>query len=215
MIVKNEERVLPRLFASLRPLIHAWSIVDTGSGDGTQELIRRELAGLPGELHERPWKNFGHNRSESLALARGRADYLLIVDADEEIEIPNGFAMPELAADQYLLMHRLKGSPDTGWRRGTLVKASLPWRYEGVLHEYITCDEPHRSEPLPGLVVWNYPDGARNADPVAKYAADARVLEAALLDEPNNARYVFYLAQSYRDSNQLEKAREAYERRIA
>jgi hypothetical protein len=215
MIVKNEARVLARCFASLRPLIHAWSIVDTGSSDGTQALIRRELGDLPGELHERPWKNFGHNRSESLALARERADYLLIVDADEELEIPPGFAMPELTAEQYLLMHRLKSAPETGWRRGTLVKAALPWRYEGVLHEYITCDEPHRSEPLPGLVVWNYPDGARNANPLEKYAADARVLEAALETEPENGRYVFYLAQSYRDSNQLEKAVKAYERRVA
>ncbi|HEY3500440.1 MAG TPA: glycosyltransferase [Polyangiaceae bacterium] len=215
MIVKNEAHVLERCLASVRPLIQAWVIVDTGSTDGTQELVRRVLADLPGELHERPWKSFGHNRSEALALARGKADYTLIIDADEELELPLDFRLPELVAEQYLLLHRLKSAPDMSFRRGTLVKSSLPWRYEGVLHEYITCDEPFRSEPLLGPVVWNHPDGARNADPVAKYAGDARLLEAALVDEPNNARYVFYLAQSYRDSNQLEKALAAYERRVA
>ena len=34
------------------------------------------------EVHERPWRNFGHNRSEVFALARGKADWLLATDAD-------------------------------------------------------------------------------------------------------------------------------------
>jgi tetratricopeptide (TPR) repeat protein len=48
-----------------------------------------------------------------------------------------------------------------------------------------------------------------------KYANDAKILEKALIDEPNNDRYMFYLAQSYRDSDQLEKSIEAYGKRIA
>ena len=55
MIVKDEVEVLSSCFASCRELIDHWVICDTGSTDGTQELIRRELAGIPGELHERPW----------------------------------------------------------------------------------------------------------------------------------------------------------------
>jgi glycosyltransferase involved in cell wall biosynthesis len=215
MIVKNESRVIERCFASVRPFIHHWVIVDTGSTDGTQELIRRSLAGIPGELHERPWKDFGHNRSEALEYARGKADYILIMDADERMEVPAGFHWPKLSADKYMIAHRHAGSPDSSWGLGTLVKASLPWRYEGVLHEYIALDQEHTTANVDGPVVWGYFDSARNVDPIAKYANDAKVLEAALEKEPQNARYVFYLAQSYRDSKQLEKAADAYERRIA
>jgi glycosyltransferase involved in cell wall biosynthesis len=215
MIVKNEARVLKRCFDSVRPFIDRWVIVDTGSSDGTQALIARELAAIPGELHERPWKNFGHNRTEALRLAGSKADYLLIMDADEELEVPPGFELPALDADQYLLLHRHRSSPETTWELGTLVKSSLPWRYEGVLHEGIVCDEPHRAESLRGPVVWGYFDSARNADPVAKYANDARILEEALALEPNNARYVFYLGQSYRDCGKLEQSIAAYERRVA
>jgi glycosyltransferase involved in cell wall biosynthesis len=78
--------------------IDCWSIVDTGSTDGTQRLIATALADLPGELHERPWSDFGHNRSEALALARGRADYSLVIDADETFETPDGFAPPARSA---------------------------------------------------------------------------------------------------------------------
>lgn len=213
MIVKDEAHVIARCLASVRPFIHHWVIVDTGSTDATEEVIRRELAGIPGELHQRPWRDFGHNRTEALELARGKADYLLIMDADEVMEVPDGWRFPALTSDQYMVMHRHRSAPDMSWDLGTLVKASLPFRYAGVLHEYITIDQPYSSVPLPGPMVWGHFDSARNRDPIAKYARDAEVLERAIEQEPDNARYVFYLAQSYRDSQQYEKAAAAYERR--
>ena len=75
MIVKNEASVIRRCLASVRPIIDHWVIVDTGSTDGTQSIIREYLRDVPGELHERPWRDFASNRSEALQLARDRADY--------------------------------------------------------------------------------------------------------------------------------------------
>jgi len=43
MIVKNEAAVIERCLASVRPLIDTWVISDTGSTDGTQDLIRADL----------------------------------------------------------------------------------------------------------------------------------------------------------------------------
>lgn len=214
MIVKDEARVLTRCLDSVLPFIDSWLIVDTGSNDGTQDLIRHKLADKPGQLHERPWRNFGFNRSEALELARSRADYLLLLDADEAVEAAPGFALPALTADEYLARFKLAGS-DTAWYRTALIRAALPWRYQGVLHEYLTCDETKGREQLHGLELRSYSDGARNADPVAKYAADARLLEAALEQEPSNERYAFYLAQSYRDAGDSERALAAYRQRLA
>jgi hypothetical protein len=57
--------------------------------------------------------------------------------------------------------------------------------------------------------------GARNKDinPIDKYKKDAETLEKALIDEPGNVRYQFYLAQSYFDSHQWEKSEAAYIKR--
>src|SRR5258708_9713159 len=87
MIVKNEAPVIRRCLDSVRPLIDHWVIVDTGSTDGTRDIIRDCLRDVPGELHERPWKNFAHNRNEALALARGHGDYVFLIDADEVLGI--------------------------------------------------------------------------------------------------------------------------------
>ncbi len=209
MIVKNEAPVIRRCLDSVKPLIHAWVIVDTGSTDGTEDIVRECLRDIPGEIHERPWVDFAHNRSEALALARGRGDYVLVIDADEVIEIETGFAMPRLAEDSCNVQVRYGGYT---YLRRQLVKNTLPWRYEGVLHEYMTCDQARTERILPGLVTVPHHDGARSRDPLT-YRRDALMLEKALLEDPGNARYVFYLAQSYRDAGDWEMALRHYKRR--
>ncbi len=105
---------------------------------------------------------------------------------------------------------------EIAFARLALIASRLDWRYEGVLHECLACDTPHHTEHLQGLRVRVHSDGARSQiNTVQKYANDALVLEEALLTEPDNARYVFYLAQSYRDSGQWEKSLETYQRRAA
>src|SRR5215471_11928556 len=99
MIVKNEAPVIARSLASVRPITDYWVIVDTGSTDGTQDAIRALMADLPGELHERPWRDFAHNRTEALELARPHGEYVLIIDADDVLECETQFKMPVLEAD--------------------------------------------------------------------------------------------------------------------
>jgi glycosyltransferase involved in cell wall biosynthesis len=210
MIVKDEAPVIRRCLDSVLPIIDHWVIVDTGSSDGTQEIIRAHLKGVPGELHERPWQDFAHNRSEALALARGRGDYVFVIDADEILQIAPGFELPALTCDSYNI-HVLFGG--CSYMRRQLVSNSLPWRYEGVLHEYITCEQARTEELLKGLQTVPFHDGARARD-ANTYRRDALVLERALIDDPQNTRHVFYLAQSYRDAGDFELALRNYKRRV-
>ncbi|MFD8643526.1 glycosyltransferase [Streptomyces zaomyceticus] len=206
MIVKNEAAVIERCLASVRGLVDTWVISDTGSTDGTQELIRKALDGVPGELREEPWVNFGHNRSLNIGHARGRADYLLLLDADHVLRQEG--PLPELTADAYMIKH--EGALE--YRVKRLVKGGLPWRYEGVTHEYLTADRDHVQENFDALVIEDYADGGSRHD---KFERDARLLGAELERDPSNPRTVFYLAQTMRDLGRTEEAVALYERRAA
>jgi glycosyltransferase involved in cell wall biosynthesis len=171
MIVKNEAHVLERSLDSVKPLIATWVIVDTGSTDGTQDLIRSCMGGIPGELHERPWQDFGHNRTEAIELARGKADFLLVMDADDVLGVPAGFVLPPLEKDSYKI--RIEDAGTEYWRTH-LFRADLDFRYTGVLHEVLTSAEPRTEARLDGLVYRRTYAGARSADP-KKYEKDAAV----------------------------------------
>jgi glycosyltransferase involved in cell wall biosynthesis len=101
MIVRNEAHIVRETLDSAAPYIGSWVIVDTGSGDGTQGLVAKHMAslGIPGELHERPWRNFGHNRTEALTLAEGHGDYIWVIGADDLRVGPPG--LNQLSVDIY------------------------------------------------------------------------------------------------------------------
>lgn len=211
MIVKDESAVIERCLASAKPMIDYWVIVDTGSTDGTQEIIRKFMKSVPGELHERPWKNFEHNRTEALNLAKGKGDYLLFIDADEVFEYEPNFQLPKLDKDFYYMTTHYSG---THYARIQFVNNHIPWEWKGVLHEAVVSPVSKTSELIEGVYNKVYTDGARSKDP-QKYQKDAKTLEDALEKDPGNTRYTFYLAQSYKDAGNPKKALETYEKRIA
>lgn len=218
MIVKNETHIIKECFDSLYKYIDYWVICDTGSTDGTQDLIKQYFAekGIPGELHQHEWQDFATNRTAALELCNGKGDYAWMIDADDylvgEMKIP-----PQFDFDGYSV--RIKRG-NFEWWRNQIFKIGVGWKYEGVLHEYAHC--PNKANlsiaklDMPGYHIEARTEGgARNKGitPTEKYAKDAVVLEKALEKEPLNSRYQFYLAQSYFDSQQWEKSFEAYEKR--
>ena len=211
MIVKNEADVVAETLDSVAPYISSWVIVDTGSTDGTQDVIRKHMArlGIPGELHERQWRNFGHNRTEALNLAQGHGDYIWVIDADDIVAGTPDFT--QLSADIYRL--RLGDASFTYWRP-QLFRDGVRVRYEGVVHETAVWE--------PGCVVGRLEGdyyvesrrlGARSQDPQT-YARDRDLLLAEVELNPDDARSVFYLAQSYFDLDDFVNARKWYERRV-
>ncbi|MFI9625137.1 glycosyltransferase [Streptomyces sp. NPDC052042] len=199
--------MIERCLSSVRPLIDTWMISDTGSSDGTQDLIRKTLDGIPGELCEEPWTDFGHNRTQNIQRARGKADYLLTIDADHVLRQDR--PLPHLTATSYMLRY---DTPGTQHRFKHLMRGDVTWRYEGVTHEYPCTDEPDIQENLDALVIEDHADGGCRSE---KFERDARLLRRELERDPSNPRTVFYLANTERDLGHAEEAISLYERRAA
>lgn len=218
MIVKNESHVILECLNSVYKHLDYWVISDTGSTDNTKELITNffKEKNIPGEFADLEWKSFGHNRSYVLNACKGKADYLWVIDADDYLE--GEIKLPEnTIADAFTL--RIGKGPDFTWWRNQIFKVDAEWHYVGVLHEYAATNKPN---PQIFKLDGNYKvnartTGARNVGitGIEKYSKDAKTLELALIDEPDNARYWFYLAQSYFDSQQFPKSEEAYMKRVS
>jgi glycosyltransferase involved in cell wall biosynthesis len=220
MIVKNEVNVIVECLESARPLLDYVLIEDTGSTDGTQSTVRVFLAqyGIPGEVIEEPWKDFAHNRTLALQKLRERTeiDYALIIDADEVLVFDQGFDSDEfkkgLTDDLYNVKIRLHG---TDYYRPQILKNSLPFRYRGVLHEFVEGPDGHSAGTAAGFHIFSGSEGARSRNP-RKYEEDVVVLLRALSREQDAfliSRYTFYLAQSCRDAGRKEEALHYYVQR--
>jgi glycosyltransferase involved in cell wall biosynthesis len=223
MIVKNESKVIQRCIDSVKDYIDYWVICDTGSSDGTQQIIKdlMEKYGIPGELHEREWKDYGTNRTESLDLSFGKCDYRLVIDADDYLDVINSEKLfTNLDKDFYKVRIKLG---HLNYFRAQVFKSDQKWRYVGVLHEYpegpkdmdLTDDFIEDAEMIASVSG----DKREETEGKNKYLNDALIFEKELKSNPDletslKSRYQFYLAQSYRDAQMYDKSIDEYQKRV-
>jgi hypothetical protein len=212
MIVSNESAVILRCLSAIRNVIDYWVIVDTGSTDGTQRLIRDYMHDIPGELHERVWVNFSHNRNQALNLARNHTDYILFIDADDHFIVSDSLFQAQLEEDFYMIL--LVGGRVI-YHRILMINNHPGWAWEGVVHEYITTGSRVTGRILEGIVCEVAAEGGRRSLDPDKFEKDAKLLEQELEKDPKNSRNVFYLGQVYRAAGKLKWALKCFEQRCA
>jgi len=223
MIVKNEAHLITESLKKLTSFIKFdyWVINDNGSTDGTQDLIRNffKEMGIPGELDETPWRDFGYNRTVVFDRAYKKTDYIFVWDADDEIH--GNFVFPSndlLIYDNYYFIF----GNESGFRysRLQLFNNHLQWEYIGILHEYPSCKEKNiivKSHNIKGKYYFvSGRSGNRNKNE-NKYMNDAIILEKAFKeayakkDDIYN-RYAYYTGQSYASCCMYEKSIEYYKK---
>lgn len=219
MIVKNESHIIGKTLDNLTSHFNFsyWVISDTGSTDNTVEIIETffKTKHIPGIIHHDEWSNFGYNRTLALNHAYKKSDYVLVFDADDEIE--GKLLLPEkLTHDAYsLTFGSLNGF---SYHRPLLINNHKKWQYIGVLHEYLDGigQQVDNCVIQGGYSVVSGRSGSRNNDP-QKYLKDAAVLEKAyneiILTDDKNAlgdRYAFYCANSFFDYGDFESAAKWY-----
>lgn len=204
MIVKNEAHVLAKAIASALPFVDTSVIVDTGSTDATAFIADEMTSAKQGIVVSREWQGFADARTHALELARGRADYALVLDADETIQ----GGRPELTASAHAVWHV---NPDSKFRTYRYFRLADDWRYEREIHEYPVCGGkiPDDGVALEGVHIETTQDGARSRDP-EKARKDAALIERLMVRSPGDANLLFFLAQSLRDAGDDEAAAPRY-----
>lgn len=205
MIVKNESTILPRLFESVSSIIDCYCICDTGSTDNTVELITTFFKNkdIPGKVVVEPFKDFCHNRNFALTSCVGMSDYVLLLDADMVLSV--GKFNNKTLNTNYDSFSLLQGSETFSYPNVRIVRNNGEFKYTGVTHEYISSPNQKNTTGLDKGVLFinDIGDGCSKEH---KFERDIVLLTQGIKDEPNNTRYHFYLANSFRDSNKHAQA---------
>jgi glycosyltransferase involved in cell wall biosynthesis len=220
MIVKDEEATLADTLASAKPFIDRWVILDTGSTDGTREVIRSALAGVPGELYEEPFVDFATTRNRALDLAGPATDFVMWLDADDALV--NGAALRA-----FLEGERGRGEPDReayylrvvmgiSFDSPRVARTDAGWRFRGAVHEILV--HPERQPPahrVPDARILHQPGEGSVERSRRRWVRDAALLEASVAGDASDTRSAFYLAMTYLWLDRLDDAEAAFQRRIA
>jgi glycosyltransferase involved in cell wall biosynthesis len=217
MIVKNEMHVMRRCIESALPIIDYVLVVDTGSDDGTPAVVRHILAthNIPGEVVEEPWQDFAFNRTFALRKLQERTeiDYSLMIDADQVVLFDRDFSVQQFKAELKRDLYDIKlNTGPIEYFVPHLTSNRMNVIYKGVLHEYREVPDGCSRGTVSGLLLKECHDSARSRNP-QKFQHDAAVLEKVLEIETDSfliSRYKFYLAQSYKDFGDAERALKTY-----
>ena len=219
MIVKDEEEIILRALNSVKNIVDYYCICDTGSSDNTVEVIRNYLRenNLSGVVHQRPWKNFAHNRTEAFEYAKDKCDYFMTLDADEVFAIYDGsrpdygkrvYALPKLKGDRVHVQTYTSGMT---YQRAQFFRCGAgPWRWVSPVHEVAVSPNEKVFQLLEGVCVIPNTDGAR-AKEEDRFLWDAFAFERAVKETPEDSRLWFYMGQSYQDCGRNKQALEAYQ----
>ena len=223
-IVKNESHCILKMLESAAQISDAIVIADTGSTDGTQDLIRKfgEEKGIPTFVFDRPFDDFEKSRNFGMQKARDVVQELgwnpndcwtWWCDADETIIVDPKFNKAQFNKDLFMINTYIGQMKYT---RNTFARVSKPFKFYGPVHEFIICEEKNITSGLAENVHVDVKmiGASWQGNIPAKYKSHAFVLEKYIDENRQDPRWVFYTAQSYHDSASIPDNREENEERL-
>ena len=201
MIARDEAGAVARALASARPFVDRMIVLDTGSVDATREIA----AAAGAEVHAFAWcDDFAAARNA--ALSHSDADWNLILDADEWVEV-GAEALGDLpSGGGFLGEVRVASRMDQEGVAGT-GQAWLPRLlprgvgYAGRVHEQPVSDLPRRRVPLTlGHEGYTAENLAR------KGARNETLLMRELEDAPEDSYLWFQLAKEHQARDRAPQA---------
>lgn len=215
LMVRNESKILERCLQSVEGVVDAFCVHDTGSTDATVEIAKEFVKTRKGCVTESVWQNFGHNRTLSFQAARDYVrdalkwkledTYGLLLDADM-VFFSGTLKQQSLTEIGYSIVQK---NGNLEYPNCRLVRMDYEWVCRGVTHEYWDGTTKGLSKAVCHIDDRN--DGGCKSD---KFERDARLLEDGLAKEPENARYMFYLAQTYHSLGRWEDSKAMYKKRF-
>lgn len=222
MIAKNEERSIGRCLDSARGVVDEMIVVDTGSQDSTPSIAASHGAVV---VHH-PWQN-DFALARNVALDHAAGDWILVLDADEELESESRGKVRDLIATtdaegfqlrQRSLLPRgeLQSYEDLFITR--LWRNRPHYRYEQPIHEQIRPSiERHGGRvPQADLTILHYGYAEQTVQGQDRRASrNLKLLEAAAAASPADPYLCYQLGVTYKALDKPHQARTSLRRALA
>jgi glycosyltransferase involved in cell wall biosynthesis len=214
-ILKNEAAIISRCLDGILPHVDYGLVVDTGSTDGTPDIVKKAFAdaGKTVEIEHTVFHDFAQARNEALAFARASHlpwDYLVLSDADMALVVDDPDWKRQLNGGLAYDVRQVAGTLNY-WNRRILSR-NATGDYKCPTHEFL--DVPTAGN-IDGIWFKDHADGHNRP---GKFERDIKLLEDMLKTETNEGliqRAHFYLGQSYFDAKNWSKAAEHYKIRAS
>lgn len=208
MIVKNEERHIVRCLESVQHIADEIIVVDTGSNDRTEDICRSFHA----KVYHHKWEqDFSKARNAGLQHVKG--EWILILDADEELDHDTGSLLPSLLTDSLPSLGCMKVVNYTGkqWdeneafeqRQFRLIRNQRNITFMGRVCERPEGEEASAAFLLP-CIIHHY--GYLEQEAQRKHKRNMSLLNAALLTSSADAFFLYHKAAEYDRGNEQDKA---------
>lgn len=223
-ICKDESHVISKMLNSCKNITDLIVVNDTGSTDGTQDIIRKfgEDNNIPTYVFERPFDNFEKSRNYAMDKLKEVVNELkwdpksvfgFWFDCDETLEIDPSFKKEQFTKDFYM-MNTFIGHMK--YTRNTFFRLSKEFRWTGVVHEFITTSDKTITSGVADniKVIVEMTGNSWLGDIPTKYLGHAQLLEKHLSTDRTDPRNLFYLAQSYHDSTTIPNNKDENDERL-
>ncbi|MCY8750989.1 TPR domain-containing glycosyltransferase [Bacillus inaquosorum] len=208
MIVKNEERHIARCLESVQRIADEIIVVDTGSNDRTEDICKSFHA----QVYHHKWEqDFSKARNASLQHAKG--EWILILDADEELDSDTGSLLPSLLTDSLPSLGCVKVVNYTGkqWneneafeqRQIRLIRNQQNIRFTGSMGERPEGREASSPFSLP-CIIHHY--GYLEQEAQQKHQRNMNLLDTELLTFCADPSLIYQKAAEYDRGNEHDKA---------
>lgn len=197
IMVKDAGEGFRRVLRENSPFADRWTILDTGSTDGTQQIVQEELSGQWYELFEEPFINFRDSRNRLLELAGDKCHFNVMLD-DTYVLHGNLREFLDLArgddvADSFSLT--IDGG-DTLYNSNRITKPSRGLKYEHIIHETIEKNLAVQV-PYPDAYIEDVPSAYMSKRTKERKMQDIKLLIQLQKEDPDNPRTYYYLGDSY------------------
>ena len=215
MIVKNSGIHIKSMLDSFKPYIDHWTILDTGSTDGTQQIIKQLLEGVPGQLFEEPFVDFAISRNRALELAG--QDYTWLIMPDDSYVLKNGKNLREYLKSKkgrkFDALNITIEDTEKKYVSTRISRSKRAFRYKYRIHEYLVAEKiGYIDSEISSL--FDETSAFMSSRTFERNQMDYKMLKEDFEKNPEDGRLCFYLARTCKNLGFFDEANKYFEQRV-